>query len=78
MAIKAEIDAGLVVDLLHEIIDTLGWAVIQVQFIVNNQAVGVALTVEGVVLTVEAVAAIVVSVLYVSQTSLLKPEKLGN
>jgi hypothetical protein len=63
--IKADIDAGLVLDHLHQIIDILTWAVAEVQYIVDNP-VGFVLSVDGVVLALDAVAAIVATVLYVS------------
>ncbi|KIM43480.1 hypothetical protein M413DRAFT_443400 [Hebeloma cylindrosporum] len=64
VSIKAEIDATVVVDLLHEIIDVLSVAVSEVQYIVDNP-VDFVLSIDGVVLALDAVSAIVVTVLYV-------------
>ena len=73
VAVEAEIDATVVVGLLHEVIEILGWAIIQVQYIVDNP-VGFVLSVGETVLSIEAVATIISTVLYVSERYLIKSE----
>ena len=74
VSIKAEINAGVVIDLCHEMIDALTVTVDEVQYIVDNP-VGYVLTIDGVVVALDAVATIVVALLYVSSTPLVAPEK---